>query len=131
MKKTKKIVKNILLIFLIIITIQMFAYQIHVKAASSVDDTAIDIDSFGGKTTTVTKNEAKALNIVLGVVQLAGVGIAVIMIIYLGIKYMVSSVSDRAEIKKHAVIYVLGAVIMFGAAGIVEIIKTFAFSLSE
>lgn len=126
MKKTKKIVKNVLLIFLIITMFQMFVYQIHVNA-DPID--ATDIGSFGKKTTDVTKNEAKALNMVLGVVQLIGVGVAVIMLIYLGIKYMVSSVSDRAEIKKHAIVYVIGAVLMFGSAGIIDMIKKFAFDI--
>ena len=33
---------------------------------------------------------------------------------------------DKAEIKKHAVVYVVGAIVLFAASGILEIIKGFA-----
>ena len=35
---------------------------------------------------------------------------------------------DIREIKKHAVVYVVGAVILFGASGIVALIRTFAIT---
>ena len=63
---------------------------------------------------------------ILGVVQLIGVSVAVIMLIVLAIKYISAAPNDKAEIKKHAVVYVVGAVVLFGAAGILEIIKNFA-----
>lgn len=68
----------------------------------------------------------KILHSVLEAIQVIGVTVAVVMLIVLGMKYMLSSASERAEIKKHAVIYIIGAVILFGASGIAKIIKTFA-----
>lgn len=67
-----------------------------------------------------------AINIIISIFQTVAVGVGVIMLIVLAIKYMVSSPGDRAEIKKHAVVYIVGAVIAFGATGIIEIIKDFA-----
>ncbi len=66
------------------------------------------------------------LKVIIGVTEVIALGIASIMLIVVAIKYMVSSPNDRAEIKKHAIVYVVGAVIIFGATGIVEIIKNFA-----
>ena len=37
-------------------------------------------------------------------------------------KYMSSAPSDRADIKKHAIAYVIGAIILFGVTGILSII---------
>ena len=34
--------------------------------------------------------------------------------------------SDKAEIKKHAVVYIVGAVVLFAASGLLGIIRTFA-----
>ena len=65
------------------------------------------------------------LNAIIAVVQVIAIGVATIMLIFLGIKYMTSSVSEKAEIKKHAVVYVVGAVIAFGASGILQIFKDF------
>ncbi len=62
----------------------------------------------------------------LTIVQVVGVGVAVIMLIILAIKYISAAPSDKAEIKKHAVVYVVGAVVLFAASGILQLIKTFA-----
>ena len=48
------------------------------------------------------------------------------MLAAVAMKYMSSAPGDRAEIKKHAVIYVVGAIVLFGSAGILEIIQKFA-----
>ena len=70
--------------------------------------------------------EKTALNSVLSMIQTIGISVATVMMVVLGIKYMVSSVSERAEIKKHAVIYVTGALLLFGASAIMQIIKGFS-----
>lgn len=63
---------------------------------------------------------------ILAIVQVVAVATAIIMLIVLAIKYISSAPNDKAEIKKHAVIYVVGAVLLFGASGILELIKNFA-----
>lgn len=63
---------------------------------------------------------------ILSIVQIIGVAVAVIMLIVVAIKYISAAPSDKAEIKKHIVVYVVGAVILFAATGILEIIKNFA-----
>lgn len=65
------------------------------------------------------------LNIILGIVQVIGIAVAVIMLIVLAIKYVSAAPGDKAEIKQHAVVYVVGAVVLFGASGLLEIIKQF------
>ena len=69
------------------------------------------------------------LNAILSVTQVIGIGVAVIMLVVLAIKYISASPGDKAEIKKHAVIYVVGAVILFAASGIIQIIKQFATNI--
>ena len=66
---------------------------------------------------------------ILSIVQVIGVSVAVVMLIVLGIKYMSSAPNDRAEIKKHAVVYVVGAVVLFAASGIVGLIRGFSKTL--
>ena len=53
------------------------------------------------------------------------IGIGAIMLIVLAIKYMVSAPSDKAQIKQHAVVYIVGACIAFTASGVIQIIKNF------
>lgn len=66
-----------------------------------------------------------AMEVIVGLAQIVAVGMAAIMIIVLAVKYMSSSSNERAEIKKHAVVYIVGACIAFGAAGLLQILKTF------
>ena len=60
------------------------------------------------------------------ITQVIGVGVALITLIVLAMKYMVSAPNERAEITKHARMYVIGAVVLFGSVGILEIIKDIA-----
>ena len=89
-----------------------------------------------GSTNTVTDNAkddtgaADSVNNMIGAIltitQVIGVGVAVIMLIVLAIKYISAAPGDKADIKKHAVVYVVGAVVLFAASGILQIIKNFA-----
>ena len=67
---------------------------------------------------------------ILYILKIVAVGVALIMLTVLAIKYMVSSANDRASIKKHAVVYIVGAMVLFGAAGILQIIEQFAGNIS-
>ena len=75
--------------------------------------------------TAATGSFEHPLEIIIGIVQVVAVGMAAIMLVFLAIKYMTSSVNEKAEIKKHAVVYVVGAIIAFAASGILEIFKDF------
>ena len=86
----------------------------------------IGLDNFTGGDSTGSEGISDALGEAIGVVQVVAVGVAIIMLVVVGIKYLVSSVSERAEIKKHLVVYVSGAMLIFGASGIVTMIRTFA-----
>lgn len=66
---------------------------------------------------------------IISVTRIIAVGVAIIMLAAVAMKYMSSAPGDRAEIKKHAVIYVVGAIVLFGSAGILGIIQKFAASI--
>ena len=64
----------------------------------------------------------------MGVIQVAGVVIAVIILMVLGIKYMIGSVEEKAEYKKTAITYFLGATLVFGVTTIPNILYKIAQS---
>ena len=74
-------------------------------------------------------NAANDVSNILGnvmyVVQLVGMGVAVIMLIVLGIKFITASPDGKAEIKKSAWIYVVGAAGIFAASIIVNVLANF------
>lgn len=121
----KKILRNLTKI---IITLMVIYFIINIFSTSFA---TINISSFSGDDSTGSENISSVLGQGLYIFQVIGFGISIIMLIALAIKYMISSVSERAEIKKHAVIYVVGAVLIFGAAGISSLIREFALGIND
>ncbi len=76
-----------------------------------------------GDAGTSIENVAGAL---LYIIKVIAIGIGLIMLTVLAMKYMLSSAQERASIKQSAVVYVVGACVLFGAAGILNIIQKFA-----
>ena len=104
--------------FASVVSVNAMSYD-EISPDSTIKDGAAD-------DTGTAESAQKILQSVLTVAQVIGVGVAVIMLIVLAIKYISAAPSDKAEIKKHMVVYVVGAIVLFAASGILEIIKRFA-----
>lgn len=66
---------------------------------------------------------------IMGVVQIAGVVIAVVVLMVLGIKYMMGSAEEKAEYKKTMIPYLVGAILIFAASTIANVVYQFATGL--
>lgn len=66
---------------------------------------------------------------VITIARIICMGVAITMLVLVAIKYMTAAPGEKADIKKHAVIYVVGAVVMFASTGILGIIQKFAASI--
>ena len=73
-------------------------------------------------------NVTKVAGQVLNIVQIVGVAVATIMLTVLGIKYVSASPNEKAEYKKGMTIYVIGAILLFGASILIGVIKNFVSS---
>lgn len=71
-------------------------------------------------------NVQKTIGTILDAVRIASAAVAIIMLTILAIKYMASSPNDRAEIKRGAIVYVVGAIVMMSASFLVTVIKEFS-----
>ena len=116
MKKACKILVMILLIMLMIFS------NVYASSPISVVEKAIKRPADGIDKAQLVGNR------VLFIVQVVGSIIAISMLTVLGIKYMVAAPDGKAEIKKQAIIYIVGAVFLFGSVALVEIIKKFGTS---
>ena len=83
--------------------------------ASMSVPTAIQPASTGGLTNVVGK--------VIYIVQYICYAVALIMLLYLGAKYVSAAPDGKAEIKKTAIQYVIGAALVFAAGTIIGIIQ--------
>lgn len=71
------------------------------------------------------------MNQIINILLVASVGIAIIVLTVLGIKFMGTSPEGRADFKKSLVPYVVGAIIVFSAIAILKIISSFATGISD
>lgn len=108
------------IIFLIIVVMISCStlFQINALAAESSTMTVEGFEQknpIQGSTGSISKT-------IVGVLRIIGGTVAIVMLLVIAMKYMSSAPSDRADIKKHAIAYVIGAIILFGVTGILSII---------
>ena len=122
MKNNKRILTKIVSIILIAAIVISVANSV---LANGVFLDASAFDTVSGKAEKVTSLANTAAGTVASVLRIAGVCIAVVMLLTIAMKYMISSAGDRADLKKHAVAYVVGAVVLFGATNIIATLVEF------
>ena len=109
-------------ISVILIVLLMFSFSTSTYAANGL----IDFNEFEEGNDKTPENVKNMINTstgtVITILRIAGVAIASIMLLAIAMRYMFSSAGDRADIKKHAVSYVVGAIILFGVTGILGIL---------
>ncbi len=98
---------------------QVFAIDTNSVFNNLYTKQANDDANLVGKTKTMAQS-------IITIFQVVGTGIAVVMLIVLAMKYMMAAPGDKADIKKHAVVYVVGAFVLFAAVGILTIIQKFS-----
>ena len=110
--------------FKMMLTVLMLVVMVGVTGsvlAADSDGLQIPTPTTPGASTTSSINNITGR--ILFVVQMIGAAVATIMLIVLGIKYTTASPDGKAEIKKSAWIYVVGALGIFAATFIVGLLK--------
>lgn len=114
--------KKIGILFLGIIILSFFCMDyINISFAYSGSEVT-SLVSEGETDSTVKGNITTATSVILDTIRIAGFGIAMIMLVAFGIKYMVTMPAERAQMMKQSMVYLLGAVFIFGASFIVGIV---------
>lgn len=120
--KKKKIFCLFISIFLFMI---MFSNVVYGKFdfASQVEES----NSWKGSKAVVRPTQ-NVMQGIIEVVRIVGTFISLIMLTYLGIKYMSQAPEDKAEFKKSSMGFIVGAFVLFGASQLVVYIEDFATS---
>lgn len=125
MKKTtmNKFIKIITALFIIAMlsTMVVSVFATPTDVLDKVQGDTNQAMSVGGLSSTI-KN-------VIGVVQVICYSAAVIMLILIGVKFITASPEGKAEIKKAAIQYVIGAIIVFAAGTLLGIIANMSTSV--
>lgn len=109
-KKTVKIVFAVIA-FMMMISVGVSAFAFEPGDITISEPTSSEISNFGGR--------------IIGAIQVVGVVVSVVILLVLGIKYMMGSAEEKAEYKKSMVPYLVGAVLIFAASTIANIIYNF------
>ena len=113
---------------LVIIATILLVISMGLSVVQAADLKPSDIK---GNTSTEVSNSVKGIGgQVLGVLQVAGVVISVIILVVIGIKYMMGSAEEKAEYKKTMMPYIIGAIIIFAAPTIANVVYNFGISIN-
>lgn len=110
--------------FACLIPARTFATDIDTIISGMKDVPNVNAGSTSGKIGSV-------LNAVIRLIQVAGTGVSVLTVTMLGIKYMLASTSEKADIKKMAMPIIVGCVLLFAAVNLVGIIASVGNGLNE
>lgn len=122
LNKMMKIVVALLVIALVAIVASQVVMADGIDPANaSLTKTFTQTDESGA-----SEAASNIIGMIINIAQVIGMGVAIIMLVVLAIKYIAASPDGKAEIKKNATIYIVGAVILFAASGILGIIRNFA-----
>ena len=128
MKKTtmNKIVKivRVLAIIAIVATMLSSVFATGTKAKEGASGV---LGNLSGNTTAASSLEDTIRN-VIGIVQVICYGAAIIMLVILGVQFITASPEGKAQIKKSAIQYVIGAIIVFAAGTLLGIIANISNS---
>ena len=105
------------------IIVMLIVTLIFILMCTTISNATIDPDSFAP---TVGENEAgDAIAIaqkIVGIINVVGTIILVVVIMALGLKYITGSLEQRAEYQKTMIPILVGAVLLFGVSWILKII---------
>ena len=68
---------------------------------------------------------------IVTILQAVGIVVAVVVILVIGIKYIMGSAEEKAEYKKTMIPYLVGAVLIFGATTIVNVVYNLSNSVNS
>ena len=120
----KKLAKISSIVFVVAILTLIFSSTIVLGADTVINKLEPNYNEDAGGLTNLG-------NKIISYISIAAIVIAVIVLLILGIKYMIGSASEKAEYKKTMIPYLVGAVLVFGAGAIAQVIVQVATNLTN
>ena len=116
-KKMVKVLSTVMMIMMLVtVTSNVFAalQPSNITANNSVDTNSIG--NMGGN--------------LVAVLQAVGIVLSVVILIVIGLKYMMGSAEEKAEYKKVMIPYLVGALLIFAATTIVNVVYNIFANIS-
>lgn len=118
MKKYKKLLINIMVIFIILFN--LFIPNAYAGPLQDIMNRAEGFVNNGENGGNVINNDAlkEGSNTLYNVLLVIGIAVAFIWGLVLGIQFITGSLGEKADVKKNLIVYLVGCIIIFGAFGI-------------
>lgn len=114
----RKIMKIMNTIFVVAILFTIFSNNIFA---------AVNVDNIKGNVNMSGENEITSIaSYIYSTITTIGIVLSVVILAILGIKYMLGCASERADYKKTMMPYLIGAVLVFSASTIANVIYQLA-----
>ncbi len=113
-KKVEKIISILIILVMLICTVSTLVF--------AADEDFVPSKVTGVDSEAETESFQKLGQTVFAVIRTAGILISVIMLVCLGIKYMMGSVEEKSEYKKTLMPYVIGALLIFAASVLAQML---------
>lgn len=111
--------KKMIFIILTMMLFIMLFIPAHRALAAGIDTSGIDVSSS-------TQSEFDTVGkVILGGIQGIGMGVSVITLVVIGIKYMFGSVEEKAEYKSSMIPYIIGVLFLALCTSIPNIVYDF------
>ena len=122
MKKYKKLLINIMVIFIILFN--LFIPNAYAGPLQDIMNRAEGFVNNGENGGNVINNDAlrEGSNTLYNVLLVIGIAVAFIWGIVLGIQFITGSLGEKADVKKNLIVYIIGCIIIFGAFGILKLL---------
>ena len=69
-------------------------------------------------------------NSIISILQTVGVVLSVVVLMIIGIKYMMGSAEEKADYKKSMIPYLVGAVLIFAASALAQVVYQFVTGIA-
>ncbi len=124
---------NCIIVLLLLLTCVFSLCTSNVSKAAYSDKIGAAVTEVNAENddSNATEKVTSVLSVIITIVRIAGVCIAITMLLAVAMKYMTAAAGEKADIKKSAVQYVVGAVVLFGVVGILGIINEFSKNIGE
>ena len=121
MKINKKILR-----FFIIALLVLSIWLIICNNAFSYQDVDEQLKKFESVKQDRAGNKVRnVMGATINIITTVGMGISIIMLVVIGIRYVSKGAEGKAEAKKDLTGYMIGAVLIFGVSGVLKIFQMF------
>ena len=118
----KKVFSVLCIAAILLVTLTNFVYADDPRDMSTLISSMKDAGTMANTDSRI----GNVINNVIGLSQMVGSGIALIVITLLGMKYILASPSEKADVKKAVMPIIIGCILLFGAVNLMAAVANFA-----